>query len=75
MKAALSAAAEHLAGLLPLHLVYSKAHETAVEVFLKSHVGLSVFLHLSPFHITLSALKLSYLRNGHLFVQSGITLL
>lgn len=32
MKAALAAAAEHLAGLLPLHLTYSQAHETAIEV-------------------------------------------
>ncbi|KAH7674621.1 hypothetical protein IHE45_08G086100 [Dioscorea alata] len=30
-KAAIAATAEHLAGLLPLHLVYSHAHETAVE--------------------------------------------
>ena len=32
VKAALAAASEHLAGLLPLHLVYSQAHETAIEV-------------------------------------------
>ncbi|KAF9616779.1 hypothetical protein IFM89_032332 [Coptis chinensis] len=31
VKAALAATAEHLAGLLPLHLVYSHAHETAIE--------------------------------------------
>ncbi|XP_043713138.1 uncharacterized protein LOC122661706 [Telopea speciosissima] len=31
VKAALAATAEHLAGLLPLHLVYSQAHETAIE--------------------------------------------
>ncbi|KAF6143858.1 hypothetical protein GIB67_009839 [Kingdonia uniflora] len=31
IKAALAATAEHLAGLLPLHLVYSQAHETAIE--------------------------------------------
>ncbi|XP_034696536.1 uncharacterized protein LOC117922515 [Vitis riparia] len=31
IKAALAAASEHLAGLLPLHLVYSQAHETAIE--------------------------------------------
>ncbi|KAK4382849.1 hypothetical protein Sango_2833600 [Sesamum angolense] len=30
-KAALAAVSEHLAGLLPLHLVYSLAHETAIE--------------------------------------------
>ena len=32
IKAAMASVAEHLAGLLPLHLVYSQAHETAVEV-------------------------------------------
>ncbi|XP_042489377.1 uncharacterized protein LOC122069430 [Macadamia integrifolia] len=31
VKAALAVTAEHLAGLLPLHLVYSQAHETAIE--------------------------------------------
>lgn len=31
IKSALAATAEHLAGLLPLHLVYSQAHETAIE--------------------------------------------
>ncbi|URE06439.1 hypothetical protein MUK42_20614 [Musa troglodytarum] len=31
-KAAIAATAEHLAGLLPLHLVYSHAHETAIEI-------------------------------------------
>ncbi|XP_042464379.1 uncharacterized protein LOC122047278 [Zingiber officinale] len=30
-KAAIAATAEHLAGLLPLHLVYSQAHEAAIE--------------------------------------------
>ncbi|KAL3625239.1 hypothetical protein CASFOL_030693 [Castilleja foliolosa] len=30
-KAALASVSEHLAGLLPLHLVYSQAHETAIE--------------------------------------------
>ena len=34
IKAALAAASEHLAGILPLHLVYSQAHETAIEVTL-----------------------------------------
>ncbi|KAK6126684.1 hypothetical protein DH2020_039579 [Rehmannia glutinosa] len=32
IKAALAAVSEHLAGLLPLHLVYSQAHETAIEI-------------------------------------------
>lgn len=31
IKAAVAATAEHLAGLLPLHLVYGQAHETAME--------------------------------------------
>lgn len=31
IKAALAATAEHLAGVLPLHLAYSQAHETAIE--------------------------------------------
>ncbi|ONK82052.1 uncharacterized protein A4U43_C01F35630 [Asparagus officinalis] len=31
IKAAIAVTAEHLAGLLPLHLVYSQAHETAIE--------------------------------------------
>ena len=32
VKAAIAAASEHLAGLLPHSLVYSHAHETAIEV-------------------------------------------
>lgn len=32
IKAALGAVSEHIAGLLPLHLVYSQAHENAIEV-------------------------------------------
>ncbi|XP_076910553.1 uncharacterized protein LOC143568236 isoform X1 [Bidens hawaiensis] len=36
IKAALAAVSEHLAGLLPLHLVYSQAHETAIEDWLWS---------------------------------------
>ncbi|XP_013722237.1 uncharacterized protein LOC106426071 isoform X2 [Brassica napus] len=31
VKAAMASVAEHLAGLLPLHLVYSVAHESAIE--------------------------------------------
>jgi len=61
VKAALSAAAEHLAGLLPLHLVYSHVHETAVEVCLNSDVRRCVtvcFPILSPFCIMLSFLEL-----------------
>ncbi|KAF5787671.1 hypothetical protein HanRHA438_Chr10g0468481 [Helianthus annuus] len=40
IKAALAAVSEHIAGLLPLHLVYSQAHETAIEDWLWS-VGCS----------------------------------
>ncbi|GFZ09139.1 hypothetical protein Acr_20g0009470 [Actinidia rufa] len=32
IKAALAAVAEHLAGLVPLHLVYCHGHETAIEI-------------------------------------------
>lgn len=55
IKAALAAVAEHLSGLLPLHLVYSQAHENAVEDWTWS-VGcnpLSVTSqgwHISKFH-------------------------
>lgn len=42
IKAALAAVAEHIAGLLPLHLVYSNAHETAIEDWIWS-VGCSPF--------------------------------
>lgn len=37
MKAAMASVAEHLAGLLPLHLVYSVAHESAIEVWSYSY--------------------------------------
>ncbi|KAM7469131.1 hypothetical protein LguiA_007314 [Lonicera macranthoides] len=40
IKAAFAAVSEHLAGLLPLHLVYSRAHETAIEDWIWS-VGCS----------------------------------
>ncbi|XP_014512948.1 uncharacterized protein LOC106771470 [Vigna radiata var. radiata] len=42
IKAAVAATAEHLAGLLPLHLVYGQAHETAIEDWLWS-VGCNPF--------------------------------
>ncbi|KAG6389018.1 hypothetical protein SASPL_150455 [Salvia splendens] len=35
-KAALAAVSEHLAGVLPLHLVYSQVHETAIEDWTRS---------------------------------------
>ncbi|KAH7572476.1 hypothetical protein JRO89_XS04G0262200 [Xanthoceras sorbifolium] len=41
-KAALAAVSEHMAGLLPLHLVYSQAHETAIEDWIWS-VGCNPF--------------------------------
>lgn len=55
IKAALAAVAEHLSGLLPLHLVYSQAHENAVEDWTWS-VGCSPLSitsqgwHISKFH-------------------------
>ncbi|KAA8522652.1 hypothetical protein F0562_009186 [Nyssa sinensis] len=52
IKAALAAVAEHLAGLLPLHLVYSQAHETAVEDWIWS-VGCN------PLSITSQGLHIS----------------
>uniref|UniRef100_A0A0A0LXZ4 Uncharacterized protein n=1 Tax=Cucumis sativus TaxID=3659 RepID=A0A0A0LXZ4_CUCSA len=42
IKAALSATAEHLSGLLPLHLAYSPSHDTAVEDWIWS-VGCNPF--------------------------------
>ncbi|KAJ8445222.1 hypothetical protein Cgig2_024428 [Carnegiea gigantea] len=52
VKAAVVAAAEHLAGLLPLHLVYSHAHETAIEDWIWS-VGCN------PFSITSQGWRIS----------------
>lgn len=52
VKAAVAAAAEHLAGLLPLHLVYSHAHETAIEDWIWS-VGCN------PFSITSQGWRIS----------------
>ncbi|XP_054785630.1 uncharacterized protein LOC129292132 [Prosopis cineraria] len=54
IKAAVAAAAEHLAGLLPLHLVHSQAHESSIEEWTWS-VGCNPFSmtsqgwHLSQF--------------------------
>jgi len=43
VKAAIAATAEYISGLLPSHLVYSHAHETAVEVCChSSHFHLSI---------------------------------
>ncbi|CAN1330903.1 hypothetical protein LINPERPRIM_LOCUS35138 [Linum perenne] len=42
VKAGLAAVSEHLAGLLPLHLAYSHAHETAIEDWIWS-VGCNPF--------------------------------
>lgn len=52
IKAAIAAASEHLAGLLPLHLVYSHAHETAIEDWIWS-VGCS------PYSITSQGWRIS----------------
>ncbi|KAI4313424.1 hypothetical protein L6164_026408 [Bauhinia variegata] len=52
IKAAVAATAEHLAGLLPLHLVYSQAHETAIEDWIWS-VGCN------PFSITSQGWQIS----------------
>lgn len=55
IKAALAAVSEHLAGMLPLHLVYSQAHETAIEDWIWS-VGCNPLSttsqgwHISKFH-------------------------
>ncbi|EPS57850.1 hypothetical protein M569_16967, partial [Genlisea aurea] len=51
-KAAVAAASEHLSGLLPLHLVYSDAHETAIEDWIWS-VGCN------PFSVTSRGWKIS----------------
>lgn len=52
IKAALAATSEHLAGLLPLHLVYSQAHEMAVEDWIWS-VGCNPLSITSPgWHIS-----------------------
>ncbi|KAL6977935.1 hypothetical protein U1Q18_026721 [Sarracenia purpurea var. burkii] len=47
IKAALAAVAEHLTGLVPLHLVYSHGHETAIEDWIWS-VGCSPLSVTSP---------------------------
>ncbi|KAL5699775.1 hypothetical protein ACHQM5_030632 [Ranunculus cassubicifolius] len=52
IKAAIAATAEHIAGLLPLHLVYSQAHETAIEDWIWS-VGCN------PLSITSQGWKIS----------------
>ncbi|GMN53529.1 hypothetical protein TIFTF001_022663 [Ficus carica] len=50
IKAALAAASEHLAGLLPLHLVYSQAHEAAIEAMgCNPHSITSQGWHISQF--------------------------
>ncbi|KAL7600951.1 hypothetical protein Lser_V15G23561 [Lactuca serriola] len=55
IKAAMAAVSEHIAGLLPLQLVYSQAHENAIEDWIWS-VGCNPFSvtsqgwHISQFH-------------------------
>ncbi|XP_057806569.1 uncharacterized protein LOC131021402 isoform X1 [Salvia miltiorrhiza] len=55
-KAALAAVSEHLAGVLPLHLVYSQAHETAIEDWIWS-VGCN------PFSVTSGGWHISQLQS------------
>ncbi|KAL2896586.1 UTP--glucose-1-phosphate uridylyltransferase [Bienertia sinuspersici] len=52
IKAAIAAASEHLAGLLPLHLAYSHAHETAIEDWIWS-------IGCNPFSITSRGWRIS----------------
>ena len=51
VKAAIAATAEYISGLLPSHLVYSHAHETAVEVCCHSSIFPFVYwFHIHEFH-------------------------
>lgn len=56
IKAALAATSEHVAGLLPLHLVYSQAHEAAIEVIeLQSRITFSFLFCYKLDYLTFSA--------------------
>ncbi|KAL3036263.1 hypothetical protein AAZX31_01G000800 [Glycine max] len=68
IKAAVAATAEHLAGLLPLHLVYGQAHETAIEDWLWS-VGCN------PFSITSQGWHLSQFQSDSIARSYVITTL
>ncbi|XP_068477115.1 uncharacterized protein [Phaseolus vulgaris] len=68
IKAAVAATAEHLAGLLPLHLVYGQAHETAIEDWLWS-VGCN------PFSITSQGWHISQFQSDSIARSYVITAL
>ncbi|KAL2330430.1 hypothetical protein Fmac_018011 [Flemingia macrophylla] len=68
IKAAVAATAEHLSGLLPLHLVYGQAHETAIEDWLWS-VGCS------PFSITSQGWHISQFQSDSISRSYVITTL
>ncbi|RDX88687.1 hypothetical protein CR513_29686, partial [Mucuna pruriens] len=68
IKAAVAATAEHLAGLLPLHLVYGQAHETAIEDWLWS-VGCN------PFSITSQGWHISQFQSDSIARSYVITTL
>ncbi|KAL2619688.1 hypothetical protein AAZV13_08G321400 [Glycine max] len=68
IKAAVASTAEHLAGLLPLHLVYGQAHETAVEDWLWS-VGCN------PFSITSQGWHISQFQSDSIARSYVITTL
>ncbi|KAI4380228.1 hypothetical protein MLD38_006443 [Melastoma candidum] len=79
IKAALAAAAEHIAGILPHHIVYSQAHGTSIEDWLWS-VGCNPFSvtshgwHVSQFHKDAIARSyiISALEESIALVNSGI---
>ncbi|KAJ4709132.1 Transmembrane protein [Melia azedarach] len=68
IKAALAAVSEHMAGLLPLHLVYSEAHETAIEDWIWS-VGCN------PFSITSQGWQISQFQSDTIAQSYIITTL
>ncbi|XP_057447352.1 uncharacterized protein LOC130739135 [Lotus japonicus] len=68
IKAAVAATAEHLAGLLPLHLVYGQAHETAIEDWIWS-VGCN------PFSITSQGWHISQFQSDSIARSYVITTL
>ncbi|KAL8153516.1 hypothetical protein V2J09_011276 [Rumex salicifolius] len=79
IKAAIASAAEHIAGLVPLHLVYSHAHETAIEDWIWS-VGCNPFAatsqgwHISQFQLDTIARSyiITTLEESIQLVNSGV---
>lgn len=79
VKAAIASAAEHIAGLLPLHFVYSHAHETAIEDWIWS-VGCNPFAvtsqgwHISQFQLDTIARSyiITTLEESIQLVNSGV---